>query len=435
MDKKEDESTALAVHVDAEGVSRLIGMALSRARPDVESNTYLQEAIRVLPVGGHRSAIGSIWNAVVDDLRNKIIHRSLDLFNKEVPVSGHTIKTYEDFQEYVTDDHLITGAYKVGVVGWEAFKMMRQAKETRHIFDGHPRSSDPSVIKVLAMIDDCVKYVLSQPYPSQIIDITDYLTMMGSKDFDRNDTAIQAALSELPEIYKTELINRLYTAYVHPDASSVLRSNIEFVAPLFWSVLPKTVKFQVGGRVDRTIAEGHAPATEQAFAFVQVIDGTRYLSATARVYKLKPIVESLRDHLDEWTVEDASVRLLQPYAAFVPPELLDPYVSALVHTYVGHTGSSSKFSRTDFYADGAAMRIPKMVELFDDASGNAFINAVGNSPTLLRRLENPTKMNRLRALGNIVLERVSAGFADRVIVDALVDPAREEEFHERLRKR
>jgi len=56
--------------------------------------------------------------------------------------------------------------------------VLKHAKETRHVFDGHPKSSEPSLVKVLAMLDDCVKYVLSQPYPPKIIDIDDYLAQM-----------------------------------------------------------------------------------------------------------------------------------------------------------------------------------------------------------------------------------------------------------------
>ena len=72
--------------------------AISNVREEMADNPYLAEALRVLPVGGYRSAIGSFWNAVVDDSRNKIMHRSVHLFNKSVNV-GRDIKTYEDFVE------------------------------------------------------------------------------------------------------------------------------------------------------------------------------------------------------------------------------------------------------------------------------------------------------------------------------------------------
>ena len=74
----------------------LIKRAVLRVREDMRDNPYILEAVRVLPVLGYRSAIGAFWNAVVDDLRNKIIFRSLSLFNKEIKIERE-IKSYEDF--------------------------------------------------------------------------------------------------------------------------------------------------------------------------------------------------------------------------------------------------------------------------------------------------------------------------------------------------
>lgn len=217
----------------AEAAIALFSGTLANVREDIRANPYLQEAHRVLPVGGYRSAIGAVWNAVVDDLRNKIIHRSVELFNKVVNPS-RKVRDYEDFQD-LNDDQLIDGAYKIGVIDWEASKILKHAKETRHVFSGHPRSGDPTIIKVLAMLEDCVKYVLSEPYPSQIIDIDDYLSQMAAGSYDRNHVAIENALSDLPPIYQNELINRLFSTYIHEGTSSITRSNIEFATPYYGS--------------------------------------------------------------------------------------------------------------------------------------------------------------------------------------------------------
>lgn len=79
---------------------------LTNVREDYSDNKYVIEARKVLAAGGLRSTIGTYWNAVIDDLRHKIIHRSLDLFNKEVKPKRE-IKKYEDFQDYVNDIDLI----------------------------------------------------------------------------------------------------------------------------------------------------------------------------------------------------------------------------------------------------------------------------------------------------------------------------------------
>ncbi len=190
-----------------------IKFVLESIREDLRENPYIEETIRVLPVGGYRSAIGSFWNAVVDDLRNKVIYRSLDLFNKEMH-PAKIVKNYEDFQDNVNDEMLIDGAYKIGIIGWEAHKVLKHAKETRHIFDGHPKSTEPTPIKVLSMMEDCIKYVLSQEYPPKIIDVDEYVSLMETNDFDRNEISISAALDDLPEIYTRKLMNILFSKYI-----------------------------------------------------------------------------------------------------------------------------------------------------------------------------------------------------------------------------
>lgn len=417
----------LPARVSDNDLTPLIERAVSSVREDMRDNPYILEALKVLPVKGYRSAIGAFWNAVVDDLRNKIIFRSLKLFNKEIK-TGHTIETYDDFQNHVNDDQLIEGAYKIGVIGWEAYRVLRHSKEARHIFYGHPKSSEPSLVKVISVIDDCIKYVLNEEYPARIIDIDEYIEVIKSQDFDRNDVAIENALGDLPETYKDEMINRLLTIYIHPDSTSILTSNIEFIAPLLWKVLPKATKIQIVRRVDQEIPKGNAVITEKAFSFVHLVGGHLYLSHTARKYKIAPIVERLKENLNNWPKENACVRALYPYAAVVVEECIDDYVWALTHTYVGYIGSSMRFSRTDYYADGAALYIPAMFEAFNDRMATAFIKTVRESDTLKHIIRSPSKMRRLRSLGNIVHEKVSASFERNDILAALVDESREEDF-------
>ena len=421
------ESRPLPATIPETAVIPLFERALTSVREEVRDNPYIREAIRVLPVQGYRSAIGNLWNAVVDDLRNKIIHRSLELFNKSVSV-GREIKTYEDFQKYVNDDQLIEGAHKIGVIGYEASKVLHQSKETRHLFDGHPKSSEPSIIKVLAMMDDCIKYVLNEPYPAQIIDLDAYMQNLDKPTFDRNEVAIEVALTELPEIYKNELAHRLFSAYVHPDASSTIRSNVEYVLPILWRVLPKAVQIDIVRRVDKEIPKGNAQTTAQAFAFVALAGATVYLSPAARRYKIQPIVEKLKAGLDKWKEENEAVKELFPFAGVIPPECVEDYVIGLTHTYVGSTGSSMHFARTDFYADEAALYIPKMFDLFDDKAAEAFITTIRKSDTLRRRIRNPQKLSRLRSLGNIVQRKASKAFPHHDLLALLVDPAKEKDF-------
>lgn len=410
----------------------LVERAINGVRDEVRDNPYIAEAMKVLKAGGLRSTIGCFWNAVVDDLRNKVIHRSLPLFNKSMPHLRRQISSYEDFQDHVNDDELVEGAYKVGVITWETSKVLRHAKETRHLFDGHPRSSQPSMIKVLSMMDDCIKYVLNVEYPPQIIDIDNYIAGLGNSTFDRNKIAIESAIGDLPEVYKNELSHRLFSAYLHEQSSTTLKGNIEFVMPTLWVVLPKKVKLEIVRRLDRSIADGDTHKIRTGFEFIDLVDANKYLSITARRYKIEPLIQKLTEKLDDWDEENECVKALQPYAGLVPEDLTDKYVSALTHTYIGYTGSSRSFSRTDFYADAAANRIPQMFEQFDERSAAAFINCIRTSETLRRRVRNANKLRRLRSLSNIVSERVTERFPDNAFLEMLNDETRENEIFREL---
>lgn len=419
--------TARTPALTHDSLSSLIERSLDPVREDMIANPYIVEALRVLPVRGYRSAIGSIWNAVVDDLRNKIIYRSLPLFNKAVKLRRE-INRYEDFQNYVNDDELIDGAYEIGVIGWEAVKVLKHAKETRHIFDGHPHSSEPSPFKVLAMLDDCVRYVLSQPYPVEIVDIDEYVTTMQSSDFDRSEVSIRNALVDLPSVYKSQLIHRLFSAYVHEGTPTNLRSNIELAAPILWNSIDKPLRLQVVQRVDKEITNGKTSCTQHAFEFVRKVGASAYLSATAKSYLISPIVAQLTSSLDQWAAENAAVSALEPYAAVIPSELMPQYVTSLTLTYVGKIGGSYRYARTNFYADIAAIKIPDMFKMFDDDAAAAFVDTVRTNQTLRDRIQNEAKMERLRTLAALVLDKASPSFPDHRLLQTIVDPTLEKEF-------
>ncbi len=417
VDKSSDEEIAF------------IGKAFINVRDELKENPYILEARKVLTVKGYRSAIGNYWNAVIDDLRNKIIYRSLDLFNKEM---RKNIKRYEDFQDTVTDYELIEGAYKIGVIDWEAHKILHQARETRHIFDGHPKSSEPSPIKVLDMINDCNKYVLSQECPPKIINIDEYLAIMESKNYDKNSIAVEQAFSDLPLIYKNELIHKLYTVYTNEGSSTVLRANIEFCAPILWSVLSKEDRIQIGRRFDQDIVSGNKKKIDKAMEFLISINGFGFVSNASRKAVFEPAILRLEENLDNWDKEGNIVQYLEHLGTNIPDELVGRYVSALTLTFVGHRGSSLHYARKDFYSDTAAPIIKKLFEKFDHNADIEYINTTKNNKTLKMRILYRGQLSRLRILANIILGRPGLQESVREYLEFLTDENRTEDFLKQL---
>lgn len=404
---------------------------LTNVREDFSNNKYIKEAITVLAAGGLRSTIGCYWNAVVDDLRRKVIHRSLDLFNKEVQPKK-IIRSYEDFQNYITDFDLIEGAYKIGVISWEGHKMLNQARETRHIFDGHPDSSDPTLFKVFNMIADCNRYILSQDYPLTIIDVNQYILAMDSDTFNKNEIAIEQALSDLPGIYKEEMINRLFTLYIGDNSSIRLKSNIEFSFPILWKVLSKETRQQIGKRFDKLIVEGNTEPISKAIDILTLVDGFRYVSKKSREIIYEPAIKDLENNLDNWSIEGNIVKYLQRLGTTIPEDLIQRLVTALTLTYVGYKGSSYQYGRTEFYSNSAAPGISEMFENFDNASAEAFIETMKTDETLKSRIKNVQQLNRLRTLGQILLNKPEIREDTKGFIEVLVNHAKTKEFFSSL---
>lgn len=400
---------------------------LTNVRSEFADNKYIQEARKALSAGALRSTIGSYWNAVVDDLRRKVMHRSIDLFNKEVDPKRE-IKSYEDFQNYLTDFDLIDGAYQIGAIGWEAKKLLHQARETRNIFDGHPDSSDPTLVKVFNMMVDCNRYVLSQPYPIPIIDVNEYILTMDSDDFSKSDIAIDQAFSDLPEIYKSEMANRLFTLYIGDNASTRLKSNIEFSYPILWKVASKEIRRQIGKRFDKLMIDNNATIIEKANELFSIIDGFRYVSIATRRIIYDPLITELEENLDNWGVEGRVVNSLQRLGSNIPEDLTEKYVSALTLTYVGYRGGSAMYSRTAFYSNTAAPRIAEMFEDFDNSSAEAFVKTVKTNETLQDRIRFKGQLNRLRSLANVLLNKPEIREDTREYLTLLTDESKVKDF-------
>lgn len=400
---------------------------LDNVREDLRDSTYIKETITVIKAKGFRSAIGCYWNAVIDDLRNKVIYRSLDLFNKELDLKP-PLKTYEDFQDHVTDHVLIEGAYRIGVIGWEAKKMLTQAKDTRHIFDGHPKSSVPDLLKVLAFISDCNKYVLSQEMPTQIINIDEYLTIMDSPDYAKNSVAVEQAFSDLPNVYKTELVNKFYNHYISDLISSVFRANIEFCFPILWSVLSKEDRKQIGKRLDADFLSGNDKKIKKGMSFLALVDGMSYTSLATRKGIFTELILGLEKVLDNWDEEGKLVERISRLGALIPDDLISKYVCSLTLTYVGYKGRSLTFARTDFYSDQAAPIIKKLFEKFDHNSDRAFINTIKTNSILKSRIVYPSQLSRLRDLANIILNRPGIQKEVKDFLDLLIDDSRADEL-------
>ena len=146
-----------------------------------------------------------------------------------------------------------------------------------------------------------------------------------------------------------------------------------------------------------------------------------YISSASRKVIIAPLITSLEGALDDWEKEGSLAKQLQPLARFVPDDLRQSFVQAITRTYVGYKGSSSSYSRTNFYSNAAASCIKEMFQSFDLASTDCFVETVKQDALLRRRIKEKGQLDRLRVLGNILIESEIASDDAERFLEALCD--------------
>ncbi len=375
-------------------------------RSDYQRNDYIEEAQAVFNIGAMRSAITQFWNAVIHDMREKMIYRSLDLFKKEMSISK-SISDYEGVQQHVTDYDLIEGSYKIGILDRESRMMLHQAREVRNLFGAHPYSNRPDPVKTVNMMMDCVRYVLAQPMPSKIINVDEYLKNMQDSSFDRNVTIIVNNFADLPTVYKHEFVHKIHKAYIHKDTPLTYIQNIEFVLPLISGLCDKEVKRSIASRTSVHALSGEMLVKERSIKFSEEFDSLKYLTHSVKLSVIEPLVDKLIDNLDNFSVENNVVNELEKFSDNIPLEIGKKYVEALTNTYVGRVGFSLQFSRTDFYANGASIIIPSMFEKLSSDFIDFFVSHISDSTILKDRIKANVKLKRLAKLCEVVISNAS----------------------------
>jgi len=174
--------------------------------------------------------------------------------------------------------------------------------------------------------------------------------------------------------------------------------------------------------------EGDAKKIQRALTYIQIVGGMMYVSGSSRKIIVEPLVNAMSESLDDWDKESSSAKQLQPFARFMPSEYLPRFVEAITRTYVGYKGSSYNYARKNFYSNGAAPYIKEMFESFDSEATDCFVEVVNTDTTLRRRISEKGQLDRLRVLGNILLESEIASADAAKFLEKLCDEEQTEEF-------
>lgn len=369
---------------------------INAIRPDC-IGPYLEKAKIAAEAGLWDAAVLYFWNESMNDLRRKVIAYGIEYFPNQ---QNKRLTDEESLRENVNDYELIEGCYQLGIISKEAWFFLQQCREIRNQYTAaHLSDSQIDPLESQNFIKNCVKYVLTHEPPSPGFSIRDFMERLRQADVSdilgEIDTAIK---DQSPEIRKT-LLNRLYSEYVDTSITSILRTNIEMVAPLVWQTVDDETKLELGQRYVKVRVGPSQDAALMAFNFFKVVSG---VSAIPDAYR-RPIFENFSKALitshfeaNNFYKEGPRARDLLELGFDVPKEATQVYVKAVLLSFLGNPYG---------YCWDADAPNREMISHFNIECVKSLLNLFENDRDVQLTLTSDAPVQRLKDLIGILLAR------------------------------
>jgi hypothetical protein len=310
---------------------------INAIRPECRG-PYLERAKVAAEAGLYDAAVLYFWNESMNDLRRKVMSYGIEYFPYQ---QGRHITGEDSLRENVNDYELIEGCYQLGIISKEAWFFLQQCREIRNQYTAaHLSDSQIDPLEAQNFIKNCVKYVLTHELPSPGFSIRNFMERLRNADVSQMLGEIEAGIKDQASEIRKALLNRLFDEYIDTACSSMLRSNIELVAPLVWEKVDDEGKLELGQRYVRVRVGPSQDAALLAFNFFKVVGG---ISAIPDAYR-RPIFENYAKALITAHFEANNFRKEGPRAEDllelrfdVPKDAAQVYTKAVILSFLGNT--------------------------------------------------------------------------------------------------
>lgn len=173
-------------------------------------------------VGLFDGAINYIWNAVVLNMRTRVINYGLkyvgQIYDKEFE---------ERHLNEMTDKDLLNLCYKLELLSEEGYFLLNQCREIRNNFSSaHPSIALIDDRELITFISRCCKYGISEDYLRQGINISELIDVI--KEGELSDDAITEWSNRIKETFSAQramIVTTLHGLYCSSDSKEEVRIN------------------------------------------------------------------------------------------------------------------------------------------------------------------------------------------------------------------
>lgn len=380
---------------------------VSRLDPDRRAEAmYLSKLAHAGAAGLFDAALNYLWDAVVANLRGRILRFDLEYFYDVAikdPDERRKYRSPEDLQKF-GDWSLIEGCREVGLVSDIGYKHLDYIRDMRNWASAaHPNQIEISGLNLASWLETCVLHVLSAPLDSPHFQLRRLLANLRRRQLNEADAEpIAAIVGELPQELIHTLLAALFGIYVDTDTSVEARQNVDMISGEVWRRSKDEARRDLGLRYAKLSVNADLPRKELARAFLTKVGGLSYLTDDLLAVEFKDALDELRTaHFGYYNFYNeppyaAKLARLVPKSGAIPKAVVRHYVRTIVLCRLGNSYGVS-WSAVPTYDE--------MIGVFRDQEAREFVLSQGDRD--VANSLNGDRVERFKKLASNLESRVN----------------------------
>jgi hypothetical protein len=371
-----------------------------------EGAMYMSKFIAACGAGLFDAALNFLWDEVVVRLRSRVAQFDLGYFLDTAvpdPQQRKQFKTEDDLRS-LSDDALIRGALKCGILSDIAYKHLDYIRDMRNWASAaHPNHAQLTGFQLIAWCETCVKEVLIKEFDEAVLEVGKLLDNLRNHKLTPDDVpAVSASLSKLRSDLITALLRSIVGLYCDPKQDVRVRDNARLLAPDVWALATSAARGEVGLKYANYAANADVPRKTLAREFLELVDGLPYLPENDRALEISALVsrlEAAHEGMNNFYNEPPIARELRKYIGedgVIPPQINEEYVRVLSRCRIGRTSGVS---------NAAVPLYDALFDLFGAPQTRAFVKVLDNAE-IAGRLDNAGCAARFREIATKLKAKV-----------------------------
>lgn len=264
----------------------------------LKQSEYLSKFLSAVSAGLFDAALNYLWDETVKQLRKRVSSYDIQYFYDLLSLSEQRrskLRTEEDLSS-ITDDELINGALKLGVISEIGFRLLDDIKYMRNWASAaHPNQVTITGLQLVSWLETCIREVISLPLSTMVVRINELLKNIKKNELEESDiTSIATVFENLTEEKIQSLCNGFFGIYCRNETEEFTRTNIKKLLPKLWIYVIDDTKYQIGIKYGQMKVNGDVEGAAYARSFLEIVNAEKYIPDDLKDAELKNELDNLK---------------------------------------------------------------------------------------------------------------------------------------------